>query len=572
LALSSTFGAASPMFIDQPVFPGRPDALSYAVDLRGRIYYPRSLEQEQFLENPLDFIGIPRPSLVPVHPAVVVSGPPLVGKTALAKKLAEDTGAVYLSIPDILTHLCLRTTMQSALSRAARECLSSGQASHDDVIVEGLRQRLTEADVLSRGWILDDFPCTELQAKSLAEAGIVPHRILVVSMPEGMLLERARELASLNAEQQSEIVQQEPNLHQERTRTFMRQSPVVRAYYALEYDNVCVIDGTRSAWAIYDRAFNEVSTSVSQRMCYYRRTAQGMAACIRGMCFTRERIQADTSMFQRYCPVALTLGNELVKCGNTSCLVEYKSKLYWLSSKESMGHFLADPEPFVREPPPMEPPPRVLTAGERRAKPKCELEDYCAVALVDKKVLVKTRGIHIVKYQHKNWSFENREACAKFMRRPTRYTSRASLPSKKPALKGDHTVSLLTKLKHGRDGRGIESADMLTYMQASVAEVICQGLVESGERRPLCPGKSVEESALLFLARFLRARNPLNTELYAEEVRQQFEEFLSDNNVPQHVKELSHRRDTRTGVWTRSDTQRLSELCSRFDQVFGVSP
>jgi len=106
LALSSTFGAATPMFIDQPVFPGRPDALSYAVDLRGRIYYPRSLEQEQFLENPLDFIGIPRPSLVPVHPAVVVSGPPLVGKTALARSsLRIPEQCICPSL--IYSHICV---------------------------------------------------------------------------------------------------------------------------------------------------------------------------------------------------------------------------------------------------------------------------------------------------------------------------------------------------------------------------------------------------------------------------------------------------------------------------------
>merc|ERR1712032_501682 len=98
--------------------------------------------------------------------------------------------------------------------------------------------------------------------------------------------------------------------------------------------------------------------------------------------------------------------------------------------------------------------------------------------------------------------------------------------SKKPALKGQHQVSLLSTLAKGRDGKGIEPSDMLTYMQASVAEVICQALVESGERRPLCPGKSAQESALLFLARFLRAKNTLNTDLNHEAVVERFEQFL----------------------------------------------
>merc|ERR1719258_908212 len=146
------------------------------------------------------------------------------------------------------------------------------------------------------------------------------------------------------------------------------------------------------------------------------------------------------------------------------------------------------------------------------------------------------------------------------MRRPMRYVSRAKLPAKKPAmpLQGKDQIALLSALRNGsQDGKGLQPAEMLTFMQASVAEIICQALVEAGERRPLYPGKSAQESSLLFLARFLRAKNVLNTEMTAAEVKCQLDKFLSDCTLPNALKELTKRKEnfdaggtSQEEVWT----------------------
>merc|ERR1719352_1503113 len=119
---------------------------------------------------------------------------------------------------------------------------------------------------------------------------------------------------------------------------------------------------------------------------------------------------------------------------------------------------------------------------------------------------------------------ESKKSCDKFMRRPMRYVPRAKLPAKKPALPGKDQIALLSALtQRGQDSKGLQPAEMLTFMQASVAEIICQALVESGERRPLYPGKSPQESSLLFLARFLQAKNPLNSDMSAASIREQYQ-------------------------------------------------
>jgi YHS domain-containing protein len=366
-----------------------------------------------------------------------------------------------------------------------------------------------------------------------------------------------------------DLVQQAIEVQRQRLDVYARAKPLIRAFYELTFANVRDIDGAKSPWATYDQALRETSVSVSQRLEYYRRTAQGMAASLYGMCFTQARLTTGESAWEQYCPVTLTLGNELLSCKDPRYIVEYKSKVFWLSSEENSRLFLDDPEAFLQVPLPSAVPQPVKPV-ERRTQPPRQLEGYCAVALVDRNELVRASDHLTVYYQQKWWGFENKEACSRFLRRPMRYVQRAKLPSKKPALEGDSAATLLNALTKGRDGKVIEPGEMLTFMQSSVAEMICQALVESGERRPLYPGRSAQDSALLFLARFLKAKNPLNTEMYAVKVREQFRDYLADCALPEQLGELVTKCESGDS-WNGSDERRHRELCQRFDELFKLS-
>jgi len=434
---------------------------------------------------------------------------------------------------------------------------------------------------MKSGWILDDFPMTRQMAEALTEAGIVPHRVLSVALPEDVVFERAVKLCAEDVNGASDdLVQNEVTLQRQRLDAFQTSVPLVNAYYSLTFNNVCELDGTKSAWATEDRALEETSLSISQRLEYYRRTADGKAACINGLGFSPVRVQGNESTWKRYCPVTLTLGNELVLCKDHRFAIEYKTKIYWLSNARNMRLFLDDPESFLQVPLPATTP-TLLQLVDRVPKPVCMLEEdgaaFCPVALVDRKELVKAVGCYIVQHQNKYWSIESKKSCEKFMRRPMRYVSRAKLPAKKPALPGKDNIALLTALTQGgADGKGLQPAEMLTFMQGSVSEIICQALVESGERRPLFPGKSPQESSLLFLARFLRAKNVLNTEMTSSEVKSNLDQFLSGCALPNTLKELTKRKEifetTGEGVWTSSDSRQFQEQCTRFDNLFGLPP
>lgn len=528
---------------------------------------------ERFMGQPQDFVHLPVPSPVPVHPAVAVSGPPLSGKTLLTRELAARTGAVYVSIPEVIAELCSPKALPSSLSREISHYLKRGSQIPDSNLIEALRQRLISPDVLQRGWVLDDFPLTEPQAKAMEDAGILPHRFLVIDLAEGVTLERSAALGEKGMDTDEDLAQQEPGLQLLRLQAYSKNAPLVRVFYSLTYDNVLHVDGSKSLWAMYDHALKEVSVSISQRLEYYRRTGQGLAARVYGMCFTPLRLLGSESLWGKYCPVSLTLSNELVQCVDAKFTVEFRSKIYWLSSEEHADLFMQEPESFLMVKLPVDVP-MVLCATDRRAQLSKQLEDYCPVALVDRKELLKTSGFHLVRFMNKVYSFQSKETAAKFMRRPMRYVQRAKLPSKRPALKGEHEASLLSALEKGRQGRGFEPADMLTFMQASVAELICQALVDSGEKRPLYPGKTAHESALIFLAKFLRAKNPVSTDMFAERVRGELEEFLSDCALPKTLGELTKRKEKMEaeGSWTSTDHRVYKELCSRCDEIFKLSP
>lgn len=571
LAMPSFFGDANPMATDAPLFAGQANAFSYGVELRRRVYYPRSeAEREQFLLRPQDFIHLPVPSRVSVHPSVVVVGPPLAGKTQLARSLAERTGAVYLSVPKVVARLCGPESMPSGLSRRILAQAQRGAMVPDEAVIEALKHRLAAPDVLARGWVLDDFPLTEKHARLLTQAGVVPHRFMLISLEESQIFARC---AAARIGKEDHLVQQEAALQRKRMTAYAARAPPLMAYYGLAYDNVCCIDGSKSVWAINDQALRETSSAVSRRLEYYRRTANGEATCLSGMCFTPERIAAGESDWKQFCPVQLTLNNELVACKDPKCAVEYKSKIYWTSSAENAELFISDPVSFLQVPLPSSTPQLLKIDPHVAPSITLQLDGYCPVALVDKGELIKASFHHIVRFQTKNWSIHGKDACQKFMRRPMRYLQRAKLPSKRPAIRSSgENVSLLKSLLACRDGKNLEPAEMLTYMQACVAEGICQALVESGERRPLCPGKTPQESALLFLADFLRARNPLNTELRAGDFVVRLEAFLSDCALPHDLKEFTERKAASKDEWTGWDTRKYAELSSRFDQLFKLPP
>lgn len=96
---------------------------------------------------------------------IVLLGPPGAGKGTHAKILSER-----YEIPHISTGDLLRSQIHggTALGKRAKSFIDSGKLVPDEVVVEMVRGRLENPDV-AKGFILDGFPRTVEQAKTLNE-------------------------------------------------------------------------------------------------------------------------------------------------------------------------------------------------------------------------------------------------------------------------------------------------------------------------------------------------------------------------------------------------------------------
>lgn len=121
---------------------------------------------------------------------VVLLGPPGAGKGTQAKLLQDKFGVCQISTGDILRKAVAE---QTPLGKEASQYINRGALVPDSVIVDLVAARLQEKDC-EKGFILDGFPRTIPQAKSLDEIlkqrGIGLNSVLSVQVPQDVVIER----------------------------------------------------------------------------------------------------------------------------------------------------------------------------------------------------------------------------------------------------------------------------------------------------------------------------------------------------------------------------------------------
>lgn len=96
---------------------------------------------------------------------LILLGPPGAGKGTQAKMLREK-----FRIPQISTGDILRKAVQdnTELGQQAKAFMEAGKLCQDDVVIGLIRERIVQEDC-RKGFILDGFPRTIVQAEKLAE-------------------------------------------------------------------------------------------------------------------------------------------------------------------------------------------------------------------------------------------------------------------------------------------------------------------------------------------------------------------------------------------------------------------
>lgn len=116
---------------------------------------------------------------------LILLGAPGSGKGSLAKKIASD-----FNIPQISTGDLFRSIVKedSDLGRRVNLFIDSGHLVPDDLTCQVLEKRIKESDC-QKGFILDGFPRTIVQAEKLEELTQVD-AVILVDVPVDTIIER----------------------------------------------------------------------------------------------------------------------------------------------------------------------------------------------------------------------------------------------------------------------------------------------------------------------------------------------------------------------------------------------
>uniref|UniRef100_A0A8C6T3N0 Uncharacterized protein n=1 Tax=Neogobius melanostomus TaxID=47308 RepID=A0A8C6T3N0_9GOBI len=215
-----------------------------------------------------------------------------------------------------------------------------------------------------------------------------------------------------------------------------------------------------------------------------------------------------------FCPVALKNSNVLFPCNGENA-AKYRERIYYCSTPEL---FLQTPEQFASSdcshalPPPYLRPKKLTGIQVKNKFPQqVELRGFCPVTYLDGKqryeALVQGKMEFAVEYREQIYIFENKLKQDMFLRTPEFYWDQ-KLPDKIPPLCEPVPLSSLPNLG---------------YLEQGVAVSVIKAVTAVGCLKPKYPFLSVQKSALLYVAYYLKAFNPRSTDY----IRQKYKKKLA---------------------------------------------
>ncbi|TMK90425.1 MAG: adenylate kinase [Actinobacteria bacterium] len=176
---------------------------------------------------------------------ILLLGPQGAGKGTQAKRIAAEYGLPHIATGEMLRHAIAAGT---PLGRKVKPIYDSGGLVPDDLMIELIRERLSEPDA-AEGFVLDGFPRTFVQAEALdamlREIDRPLSLVLELQVPDEVAIERLSRRAEIEgrADDTPEAIQRRLSLYHEET------EPLVEYYRSR--GNVVGIHGDRSENAVF---------------------------------------------------------------------------------------------------------------------------------------------------------------------------------------------------------------------------------------------------------------------------------------------------------------------------------
>uniref|UniRef100_A0AAV2K976 Nucleoside-diphosphate kinase n=1 Tax=Knipowitschia caucasica TaxID=637954 RepID=A0AAV2K976_KNICA len=492
---------------------------SYPLIFNHYIYFFESKENRNvFMRHPLKYLRQPKPiPSLPVRLSVI--GPPKSGKTTISEMLSQKYGLTRLSMGCAL-RMMLEAHEHADLSVQIKNHLNQGNVVPDELAVQALQNLLLCSVYNVHGYVLDGFPITLKQAQLMASCNIIPMVVVELKLDTLNVLERGR--TDKLKTRPPYVMHDSPKILHIRDSCFKQEAESVRKYFQKQHKNWLQLDGLKSKWWIWKNIIDEVSKSVNNINNYLQRTLADQAASISRMCITPEQLQHQIGSFGSHCPVCLVLERHLVDCSETPDMTrhaaEYRGYYYIMCKEKHLELFLESPEKFVAPgcaqtlPPPHLLPKKLNIIQVKEKFPQqVELRGLCPVTYHDGKqryeALVRGNMEFAVEYRERIYFFETKPKQETFLRCPETYWDQ-KLPNK--------TFPLCETLP-------ISSLPNIGYLEQGVSVSVIKAVSAVGCLKPKYPFLTVQKSAILYVAYYLKAFNPRSSDY----VRQKYKKKLA---------------------------------------------
>jgi adenylate/nucleoside-diphosphate kinase len=517
----------------------------------------------------------------------VVFGPPKSGKSTVSQTLSDTLGFVNLNMADIIDEV---RKAGGGLGREIEASLASGEELSDVLKVQALQRKLRTDECIRNGWVLDNFPVTESQAKIMLGYQIIPDVAFSLDLgrEHAAVAEQRfqKTLASVKdtfterfnlpgsklnpppeeGEEEKVVYSIEAGVapRQDFGAYSLDENLALRVHFQRTFENLYVIDGTKSKWFVVQAARDQLQLVSDARANFYRASREGKPSSVRYITLPRSKINDCLGRFKSYCPVAWAEEKVLARFQEDQrYTVEYQHEFYQMSSRKNYLKFLKNPQLYLAERNsfPKDLPRRLLTEDNERVEAQhCQLSAYCPVTIrnsIARGALEVVRGKKntTVVYKGQLYRFKGEAELKEFMARPELFVT-VSLPTKMPPAVERVTTNDLLKMGHA-----------LGHMEQAVANIIQKALVDVGQQRLKFPGLSVSKSALLYIVAYLKAKNPKNKDYVTSKNTEKMKQFVADCGlISQLAKQYqSEEQEVDEAACSRYDLLRNSSSILKFD-------
>jgi adenylate kinase len=190
---------------------------------------------------------------------MILLGPPGAGKGTQSVRIVERLGIPQLATGDMLR---AAVAAQTPVGLRAKDVMARGELVSDDIVVGIVSDRIAEPDC-ARGFILDGFPRTVAQAKSLdqmlADQQMSLDAVVELKVNEEALVSRiAQRVEETLARGEPVRKDDNPDSFKVRLAAYREQTAPLSAYYA-EKGMLRTVDGMKPIDEVTDDVFRILS-------------------------------------------------------------------------------------------------------------------------------------------------------------------------------------------------------------------------------------------------------------------------------------------------------------------------